>query len=141
MNSFTLGATEFGIDISKSKIKISVPEPQFGVGLLNLDVSGDASIFDELSSQEGSEWSWALYPPALYFHEIPIQLSLITSASEFAFEVDNNLEYGLYMMEHCNIKALSVAATQDRQIRIGGLVDFWGKTIPFSVTHSFEYAT
>ena len=50
MGSFKIDGTEFGI----GNIKLSLDN-----GLLNLQVTGDSSIFDRLMDNGGSEWDWA----------------------------------------------------------------------------------
>ena len=58
MNSFKIGKTEFGI----GKISLSIEND-----LLTLEINGNDDVFDELMEDDGCEWSWALYPPRIYF--------------------------------------------------------------------------
>ena len=36
--------------------------------VLNFDVSGDQSVFDDLTEDESHPFSWALYPPRFYIN-------------------------------------------------------------------------
>ncbi len=62
MSSFKIGNTEFGI----GKISFSIKSD-----LLTLEINGNDDVFDELMKSENCEWSWALYPPRIYFRSVP----------------------------------------------------------------------
>lgn len=87
MNSFKIGKTEFGI----GKISLSIEND-----LLTLEINGNDDVFDELMEDDGCEWSWALYPPRIYFRSVPYSGEKIVIDSDFL----DHYETALYMMEH-----------------------------------------
>ena len=87
MNSFKIGNTEFGI----GEILFSIEN-----GVLDLEITGNDSVFNELMEDVNCEWVWALYPPRIYFHGVPYKENKIVIDTEFL----NHYEIALYMMEH-----------------------------------------
>ncbi len=87
MNVFKIGDTDFGI----GKVSFSVKND-----LLDLDITGSDDVFDKLTEDENSEWSWALYPPRLYLRGVPFKGNELVIDEELL----NKYDITLYMMEH-----------------------------------------
>lgn len=77
MNSFKIGETEFGI----GNVEFSLEDE-----VLNLEITGDEEIFEKLTEDDDSKWSWALYEPQIYFQDIPFEGKEITIDNEMAEE-------------------------------------------------------
>ena len=73
-------------------------------GVLNCEIMGEQTAFDEIVEDEMNPYSWALYPPKLYIRELPIEQS---DADRFEYSISqtdlDNCDIGLYMMEHYTI--------------------------------------
>ena len=119
MGSFKIDGTEFGI----GNIKLSLDN-----GLLNLQVTGDSSIFDRLMDNGGSEWDWALYAPKLYFNNVPYKGGIL----EIDNSVLNRYDIALYMMEYNDFTG--IIEISEGNINIQGNVDLMGKIMPVSIT-------
>ena len=115
MNTFQIDGTEFGV----GEIQFSVADH-----LLNLEISGDEGIFDGLSEEDDSQWGWALYPPQIYFHDVPFTGEKIVIDREFL----NHNEIALYMMEHYDFTG--ELKLTDGSIEIRGQVDMDGDRFP-----------
>lgn len=119
MNSFKIGNTEFGI----GKISFSIEND-----LLNLEITGSDDIFNELMEDDNCEWSWALYPPRIYFHDVPYKGNEIVIDTDF---LDRN-ETALYMMEHYDFTG-SLTVT-DSSIDIHGQVYIDGNALLLAIS-------
>ncbi len=119
MGSFKIDGTEFGI----GNIKLSLDN-----GLLNLQVTGDSSIFDRLMDNGGSEWDWALYAPKIYFNNVPYKGGIL----EIDNSVLNRYDIALYMMEYNDFTG--IIEISEGNINIQGNVDLMGKIMPVSIT-------
>ena len=119
MGSFKIDGTEFGI----GNIKLSLDN-----GLLNLQVTGDSSIFDRLMDNGGSEWDWALYAPKIYFNNVPYKGGIL----EIDNSVLNRYDIALYMMEYNDFTG--IIEISESNINIKGNVDLMGKIMPVSIT-------
>ena len=119
MGSFKIDGTEFGI----GNIKLSLDN-----GLLNLQVTGDSSVFDRLMDNGGSEWDWALYAPKIYFNNVPYKGGIM----EIDNSVLNRYDIALYMMEYNDFTG--IIEISEGNINIQGNVDLMGKIMPVSIT-------
>ena len=119
MGSFKIDGTEFGI----GNIKLSLDN-----GLLNLQVTGDSSVFDRLMDNGGSEWDWALYAPKIYFNNVPYKGGIL----EIDNSVLNRYDIALYMMEYNDFTG--IIEISEGNINIQGHVDLMGKIMPVSIT-------
>ncbi len=119
MGSFKIDGTEFGI----GNIKLSLDN-----GLLNLQVTGDSSVFDRLMDNGGSEWDWALYAPKIYFNNVPYKGGIL----EIDNSVLNRYDIALYMMEYNDFTG--IIEISEGNINIQGNVDLMGIIMPVSIT-------
>ncbi|MBD5493637.1 MAG: hypothetical protein HDR12_04475 [Lachnospiraceae bacterium] len=119
MNSFKIGNTEFGIE----KVSFSIEND-----LLNLEITGSDDIFDELMKDDNCEWSWALYPPRIYFHAVPYKGNEIVIDTDFL----NHYDIALYMMEHNDF--IGNLKITDSSIDIWGQVYIDGKELTLTIS-------
>lgn len=122
MNSFKIGNTEFGI----GNVSFSIEN-----NLLNLEIEANEDIFNELTEQDDCEWSWALYPPRIYFHGVPC-----TPFKENVIMVDenylNHYDIALYMMEHNDF--IGTLKVTDNSIDICGKVYIDGSILTLTIS-------
>ncbi|MCM1063984.1 MAG: hypothetical protein NC420_05810 [Eubacterium sp.] len=119
MNSFKIGNTEFGI----GDISFSMED-----GVLNLEITGNDGVFNELMKDDNCEWNWALYPPRIYFHDVPCKENEIVIDTDFL----DHYEIALYMMEHNDFTG-SLKIT-DSTIDIHGQVYMDGKASTLDIS-------
>lgn len=118
MNSFKIGDTEFRI----GDVHLSIKD-----GLIDLEITADEDIFDELTENDDCEWDWALYPPKIYFRNVPYNGKDIVVDEEFLEEYD----VALYMMEHNDFTG--TLKITDKNIHICGQVDMMGEMLAVSI--------
>ena len=118
MNSFKIGDTEFGI----GDVHLSIKD-----GLIDLEITADEDIFDELTENDDCEWDWALYPPKIYFRNVPYDGKDIVVDEEFLEKYD----VALYMMEHNDFTG--TLKITDKNIHICGQVDMMGEMLAVSI--------
>lgn len=92
-----LGNDNFGI----GKIDLKIDRKK---GVLSLTLNGDEDLFDALSEDEDGPWSWALYPPKLYFHELPFDPDEKTIRLRIDEELLDECDIALYLMEHNDVE-------------------------------------
>ncbi|MDO5045674.1 hypothetical protein [Campylobacter sp.] len=110
MNSFKINETEFGV----GDAQISIED-----NMINLKITADDEKFEALSDQDN--WGWALYPPEMYFYEVPY----IGAKIKIDDSMLDRCDIGLYMMEHCAFKG--VLEIKDNAVIISGNVDIIGE--------------
>lgn len=118
MNSFKIGDTEFGI----CDVQLSVED-----GLINLEITGSEDIFNKLTENDECKWNWALYPPKIYFRNVPYENKAIIVDEEFLDEYD----IALYMMEHNDFTG-TIEIT-NKTIQINGQADIMGEISAVSI--------
>ncbi|MCI9082149.1 MAG: hypothetical protein HFI70_07560 [Lachnospiraceae bacterium] len=119
MNSFKIGNTEFGI----GNVQFFIAD-----NLLNLEISGNDDIFDELTIDDNCEWSWALYPPQIYFRDVLYTGKDIEVDTDFLEEYD----VALYMMEHNDF--IGTLKLSDSSIDICGQVEIDGELLSLVIS-------
>lgn len=118
MDTFKIRNTEFGI----GDVQFSIED-----NLLNLEITGNDHIFDELTEDDECEWDWALYPPKIYFHGVPYTGKEIVVDTDFL----NQYEIALYMMEHNDFTG--TLKLSDNSIDICGQVEIDGESLPLVI--------
>ncbi len=119
MNSFMLGNTEFGIGDVQFPVKDN---------LLNLEIAGNDDVFNELTEEDDCEWSWALYPPEIYFRDVPYTGKNIVVNADFL----NRYDIALYMMEYYDFTG--TLEISDSSIDICGQVEIDGDALPLVIS-------
>ena len=132
MTVFSIGDTNFDVDITKSSI--SLEEDGSGMVELNIDIHGDDDVFMRLTEPDDAEWSWALYPPAFFLHGLRIPQG---QGGAFAIgTLDTHPEAeesGIYMMEYGDVSAVNIIELSARRLLVSGMVDLCGKRLPFHI--------
>jgi hypothetical protein len=103
--------------------------------VLNVDVSGDQSTFESLTEEEGQPFSWALYPPRFYIHDLPLPANTDINDFEYIITEDDidEHEIDLYMMEYCTVYPCKVVG-KNGLISISGMVhDIKKELIPLCI--------
>lgn len=119
MNTFKIGETEFGV----GKVSFSITND-----LLDIDITGSDDVFDKLTEDENSEWSWALYPPRLYLRGVPFKGNELAIDDKLLDQYDITL----YMMEHNDFTgALRVT---DGRVEISGKAYIDGEALELFVS-------
>lgn len=118
MNSFKIGNTEFEIGNTSFSIENNI---------LNLEINGNESTFDKLIEKEDSKWDWALYPPKIYFRNVPYKEKDIVVDEKLL----NKYDIALYMMEYNDFTG--TLEISDKMIHISGQVDMMGEILPVSI--------
>ena len=132
MTVFSIGDTNFDVDIAKSSI--SLEEDGTGMVELNIDIHGDDDVFMRLTEPDDAEWSWALYPPAFFLHGLRIPEG---PGGTFAIGMLDTHpeaeESGMYMMEYGDVSAVNIIELSARRLLVSGMVDLCGKRLPFHI--------
>ena len=118
MNSFKIGNTEFEIGNTSFSIDHNT---------INLEINGSEYAFDKLIEKGDSKWDWALYPPKIYFRNIPYEGKNIVIDEKFLDKYD----VALYMMEYNDFTG--TLEISDKTIHIFGQVDMMGEILPISI--------
>jgi hypothetical protein len=132
MTVFSIGNTNFEVDVAKSNISLEA----HGSGMLelNIDIHGDDEVFMRLTEPEDAEWSWALYPPAFFLHGLRIPEG---QGGAFAIGMldmhPEAEESGIYMMEYGDVSAVNIIELSADRLAVSGMVDLCGKRLPFHI--------
>lgn len=93
-NSFKIDGTEFGTETVS--VKLSAEKTL----IKELIIQGNKALCKELSNNEKGKWSWIIYPPKIYFKDIPCE----EENGEITLDIDDDMldEYdiALYLVEH-----------------------------------------
>ena len=132
MTVFSIGDTNFDVDIAKSSI--SLEEDGTGMVELNIDIHGDDDVFMRLTEPEDAEWSWALYPPAFFLHGLRIPQGQGGALAIGMLDTHPEAEEsGIYMMEYGDVSAVNIFELSARRLLVSGMVDLCGKRLPFHI--------
>lgn len=110
MNSLVINGTEFGVD----NVEVFLED-----GILSLSFTGNEEVFDEITEDDDSEWSWAMDAPKIYFNEVSLDCK-----NCLKIDFDSDEECAVYMMEH-NALAGMLEKTYS-EINFSGEVDIMG---------------
>ncbi|WP_219134305.1 hypothetical protein [Janthinobacterium sp. UMAB-60] len=132
MTVFSIGDTNFEVDVAKSSI--SLKEDGTGMVELIIDIHGNDDVFMCLIEPDDAEWSWALYPPAFFLHGLRIPQGQGGAFSIGMLDAHPEVEEsGMYMMEHGDVSAVNIIELSARRLLVSGMVDLCGKRLPFHI--------
>lgn len=97
MQKFIIGTNDFGV----GEVTFKIDKENSIIN--NLTIVADEETFQKLSDDEDGEWFWVLYPPRLYFKEIPFELKDDKIEIIITEEILDNCDVALYLMEHDDI--------------------------------------
>lgn len=119
MNSFKIGDTEFGI----GNIQFAIED-----NLLSLEITGSEDVFDELTENDDAEWGWALYPPKIFFRDVPyVDKDIVVDEDSL-----DQYDIALYMMEHNDFTGTIKVSAYN--IDICGQVDINGDILSVAIS-------
>ena len=100
MGKFIIGTDDFGVGsvtykVDKSKLIIK-----------DLTITGNEEAFDELSDNDDSDWSFALYPPELYLRDVSFKLLDGKIEAAITEEIYDDCDVALYLMEHNDVEGV-----------------------------------
>lgn len=126
MDEFFIGDTNFGVEREESRFDLE--KAADGHLLLMIEIRGDKKVYNELTADDDSEWSWTLYPPYFYLLGYPIPAK--PNGNDLAIKVmpedSDEVDLALYLMEHCDVEGVTINIRADR-IEVFGRVDLFGK--------------
>ncbi|MGI4832887.1 MAG: hypothetical protein ACRYFK_05435 [Janthinobacterium lividum] len=99
-NYFWLNETDFGI----GEIQFRKNELE---GKLTLEINASREITERISADEQAEFGWLLYPPQLYFRDVPISQTLGLKQFRVDEQLLDEYDVALYMLEHYNIVGIA----------------------------------
>ncbi len=132
MTVFSIGDTNFEVDVAKSSISLEA----HGRGLLelNIDIHGGVDVFMRLTEPDVADWSWALYPPAFFLHGLRIPEGQEATLAIGMLDTHPDVEEsGIYMMEYGDVSAVNIVELSARRLLLTGMVDLCGKRLPFHI--------
>lgn len=134
MAEFVIGGTNFGVDAAKSSFKL-MTKPNGSV-VLDIEINGDQSTYDAVSTSEDSEWFWTLYPPRFFlFTEVDRTPEGQSVRVDFTAAEIESAEMAIYMMNHNHVADVVVAIDEDR-LTVYGRVDLMGQPASFRIDWS-----
>ena len=134
MAEFVIGGTNFGVDTAKSSFKL-MTKPNGSV-VLDIEINGDQSTYDAVSTSEDSEWFWTLYPPRFYLStEVERTPEGQRVTVDFTTAEIESAEMAIYMMNHNHVADVVVAIDGDR-LTVSGRVDLMGQPALFRIDWS-----
>lgn len=126
MNHFVLDGTDFGVDPEKSFC--SVERGNDGKATIDLRVVGNEDVYDDLTADEKSPWSWTLSPPELQVWQRTGLAPRGEFDHEYGEEQEDESEVSLYLMEHHIPLRLRVQVAADgSRVAATGVVDLMGR--------------
>ena len=131
MNAFVIGDTQFGVDVPKSFLRVVNDDGDRG--FLELEVRGDADIFDRLS--EGESWSWALYPPKFYLLGLPVPRPPANHVATLTSADRDVCDCALYLMTHNDVDDVEVRFHASNDVEVSGIVDLFGEKQRFRIRY------
>lgn len=131
MSAFTIGATDFGVDIEASRLEITKGDDALS---LTVEIVGDQTTFDRVVADEDA-WPWALYPPRFYLRDLPISAEVASSQVALSVANADDYETALYMMEHNTVRDLTIKFLSSSKIQIDGFVDLLGDKKAFRIQY------
>ena len=134
MAEFVIGSTNFGVDAAKSSFKL-LTKPH-GRVVLDVEINGDLSAYDAVSTAEDSEWFWTLYPPRFYlFTEVERTPEGHNLTVEFSAAEIESVEMAIYMMNHNHVADV-ILTIDDNRLTVSGSVDLMGQPAAFRIDWS-----
>ena len=133
MRQFIIGTTDFGIDPKTSSFTVDTTDPNRPT--VTIELSGDQSVFDPLTVDEDSEWSWALYPPGFYLRSFPAQIDPSTGVVTASVKLEDidKYEFAILMMEHNDIDDVRIKLIPQKSLKVLGRIDLFGEERDFAI--------
>jgi hypothetical protein len=112
MNVFKIGEDDFGIG------KVSLEVDYDNSLIIDLTLEADENTYETISSDAKNGWDWTLYPPRLYFYEVPFIINDMGNVEvNFNDDLLGKSDFALYFMEHNYIRGKLVVNAGSIQIK------------------------
>lgn len=132
MNVFSIGDTNFEVDVAKSRI--SLVTHANGMQEINIKIEADDDVFMRLTEDDDAPWAWALYPPSFSLQGLLVPGADAAPVHMLAVDASNTeWESALYMMEYRDVADLRLVELSAQRLAIAGKVDFFGQSLPFAI--------
>ncbi|PJJ17997.1 hypothetical protein CLU90_1178 [Janthinobacterium sp. 67] len=132
MHVFSIGDTNFEVDVAKSRISVSAQAD--GMWEVNIRIEADDDVFMRLTEDDDAPWSWALYPPSFSLQGLRVAGADAAPVRMLAVDAGNpHCESALYMMEYRDVADLRLVELSAQRLAVTGKVDFFGKSLPFAI--------
>ncbi|NND97015.1 MAG: hypothetical protein HKN47_06765 [Pirellulaceae bacterium] len=130
---FLIDDTDFQIDTDESSFDVDLSDP--GNPLLTIEIRGKQCVHDQISEDDASPWSWALYAPHFYLREFPAKPTTDKSQYLATATLDDidDYELAIYMMEHSDIDDVQISVQPNKSLDITGRVDLFGNEHTFAI--------
>ena len=132
MHIFSIGDTNFEVDVAKSRISLEARAD--GMWEINITIEADDDVFMRLTEDDDAPWSWALYPPSFSLQGLLVAGPDAAPVHRLAVDAGNTqCESALYMMEYRDVADLRLEELSAQRLAVTGSVDFFGKSLPFAI--------
>lgn len=132
MNVFSIGDTNFEVDVAKSRISLEARAD--GMREINIRIEADDDVFTRLTEDDDAPWSWALYPPSFSLQGLLVAGPDAASVHMLVVDTGSaDCECSLYMMEYRDVAELRLVELSMQRLVIAGKVDFFGQGLPFAI--------
>lgn len=131
---FKIDKSDFGIDLKKSKFKVSSNKK--GESFLNVEIYGSKAQTETLAADEDGPWSWVLYPPHFYARSIPLTPGKLPGTFRAKITIDDieedELEAAVYLVEHNDLDETVITADKS-SLQVKGKMFLSGKPRKFEI--------
>jgi hypothetical protein len=133
MAKFTINRTDFGVAPQRSHCQVT--RSLFRGRRLDVEVEGDPERFAQVKGEEGSEWSWALYPPSFRLRSYPVPRPTAGRVTELRLTRSDIEKHDatLYLMEHNPVENVVIEVGPGDEITIAGDVSLLGEPATFRI--------
>lgn len=132
MHVFSIGDTNFEVDVAKSRINVSAHAD--GMREINIKIEADDDVFLRLTQDDEAPWSWALYPPSFSLQGLLVAGTEAAPVQLLAIDAGNtDCESALYMMQYRDVAELCLVELSAQRLVLTGKVDFDGESLPFAI--------
>ncbi|MEF2265779.1 hypothetical protein V3C40_03205 [Janthinobacterium sp. LS2A] len=132
MYIFSIGDTNFEVDVAKSRISLEARAD--GMREINITIEADDDVFMRLTEEDDAPWSWALYPPSFSLQGLLVAGPDAAPVQMLAVDAGNpQCESALYMMKYRDVADLRLEELSAQRLAVTGSVDFFGKSLPFVI--------
>jgi len=132
MGDFFIGETNFGVERKNSRFELK--KGTDGRLLLTVEIRGDEKVYQEITGDENSEWSWTLYPPEFYLRDFPVSNDATAKKLRIALKPEDSdkFDVALYLMEHNRVDGVT-ASVERHRLEVAGRVDLMGELRDFRI--------
>lgn len=132
MQIFSIGDTNFDVDVAKSRISVAACAD--GMREINIRIDADDEAFLRLTEDEDAPWSWALYPPSFILQGLLLAGTDGAPVQMLAVDASNaDCECSLYVMDYHDVSDLRLVELSAQRLALTGKVDIDGKDLPFAI--------